>query len=168
MTILDRDSTAYIARDILQNFRDSNKSEIESIKVETKNDRILVRAKNTFDLRKLLFLGSNKSGNDEMVGEFGEGYKASEVSLRKKGVSETISISGDQAVVITLGEEVVDGMRPLIYHFFKCNSLNQTLFTFESYDEELKKAFNFGLNHFWYEKNALLGEILHDYNDISV
>ena len=32
----------FIARDILQNFRDSNQSEIEKVIVNTKNDRILV------------------------------------------------------------------------------------------------------------------------------
>ena len=66
----------YIARDVLQNFRDANKTEIDQIKIETKNDRIVVSAKSTFDLRKLLFLGSNKKGDDETIGEFGGGFKA--------------------------------------------------------------------------------------------
>ena len=43
----------YVARDIIQNFRDSNLTEIESIKIKTKNDQIVVSAKSTFDLRKL-------------------------------------------------------------------------------------------------------------------
>ena len=66
-------SSDYIARDIIQNFRDSNRSEINSINVKTKNDQIVVSAKSTFDLRKLLFLGSNKAGDDENIGKFGEG-----------------------------------------------------------------------------------------------
>ena len=49
----------FIARDILQNFRDSNLSEIEKVIVNTKNDKILVEGNNCFDLRKLFFVGSN-------------------------------------------------------------------------------------------------------------
>ena len=43
----------FIARDILQNFRDANLTEIDKVTVNTKNDRILVEGKNCFDLRKL-------------------------------------------------------------------------------------------------------------------
>ena len=59
----------FIARDILQNFRDSNQSEIEKVIVNTKNDRILVEGNNCFDLRKLFFVGSNKAGDETTVGE---------------------------------------------------------------------------------------------------
>ena len=158
----------YIARDVIQNFRDANKTEIESIKIETKNDQIVVSAKNTFDLRKLLFLGSNKSGDDTMVGQFGEGFKAAQISMIKLGINETISTSGDQGVVITVGPEVVEDMRPLVYHFFKINKRNQTQFIVNTYNKDLKKAFDFGLNHFWYEKNSLISDLLHEYNDISI
>ena len=158
----------YIARDVIQNFRDANKTEIESIKIETKNDQIIVSAKSTFDLRKLLFLGSNKSGDDTMVGQFGEGFKAAQISMIKMGIDETISTSGDQGVIITVGPEVVEDMRPLVYHFFKVNKQNQTQFIVNTYNKELKKAFDFGLNHFWYEKNSLISDLLHEYNDISV
>jgi len=161
-------SADYIARDVIQNFRDANKTEIESIKIETKNDQIVVRAKSIFDLRKLLFLGSNKSGDDTMVGQFGEGFKAAQISMIKMGINETISTSGDQGVIITVGPEVVEDMRPLVYHFFKVNKQNQTQFIVNTYNKELKKAFDFGLNHFWYEKNSLVSDLLHEYNDISV
>ena len=36
-----------------------------------------------------------------------------------------------------------------------------------TYDKELKAAFDFGMSHFWFEKNPLVGEELHYYNDIS-
>ena len=142
----------YVARDVLQNFRDANRTEIDQIKIETKNDRIVVSAKSTFDLRKLLFLGSNKRGDDEAIGEFGEGFKAAQVSMIKMGINETISTSGSQGVVVGVGPEVVEDMRPLEYHFFKINNQNKTQFIVNTYNKELKKAFDFGLNHFWYEK----------------
>ena len=55
----------YIARDILQNFRDANLNEIEKVKVDTKGDRILVTGNNCFDLRKL-FLNLEKSISDKI------------------------------------------------------------------------------------------------------
>ena len=84
------------------------------------------------------------------------------------GINETISTSGDQGVIITVGPEVVEDMRPLVYHFFKVNKQNETQFIVNTYNKELKKAFDFGLNHFWYEKNSIVSDLLHEYNDISV
>ena len=158
----------FIARDILQNFRDANLTEIETVNVNTKNDRILVEGKNCFDLRKLFFVGSNKAGDDMTVGEYGEGFKAAVVSMLKRGIQAPVSISNDTAVVIDVGEEVVDDMRPLVYHFFKVNKQNKTIFMVNTYDKELKKAFDFGMSHFWFEKNPLCGEELHSYNDIAI
>ena len=160
-------SCDYIARDIIQNFRDSNRSEINSINVKTKNDQIVVSAKSTFDLRKLLFLGSNKGSDDDAIGKFGEGFKGAVVSMIKMGITDPINISGDQAVVISVGPEVVEDMRPLVYHWFKIPKQNQTLFVVNTYNKELKKAFDFGLNHFWYEQNSLKNDLLYEYNDIS-
>ena len=111
---------------------------------------------------------SNKAGDETNVGQFGEGFKASIISMIKMGINETISTSGDQGVIITVGPEVVEDMRPLVYHFFKVNKQNQTQFIVNTYNKELKKAFDFGLNHFWYEKNSLISDLLHEYNDISI
>ena len=158
----------YIARDILQNFRDANLNEIEKVKVDTKGDRILVTGNNCFDLRKLFFVGSNKAGDDTTVGEYGEGFKAAVVSMLKRGVTAPVSVSNDTAVVIDVGEEVVEDLRPLVYHFFKVNKQNKTMFMVNTYDKELKAAFDFGMSHFWYEKNPLISEELHSYNDISI
>ena len=165
--ILFIQNRSYDYGDIIQNFRDANHTEINSIDVKTKNDQIVVSAKSTFDLRKLLFLGSNKAGDDETIGQFGEGAKAAYVSMIKMGVHDPINISGDQAVVISVGPEVIEDMRPLVYHWFKIPKQNQTLFVVNTYNKELKKAFDFGLNHFWYEQNSLKGDLLYEYNDIS-
>ena len=100
----------FIARDILQNFRDSNLSEIEKVVVNTKNDRILVEGNNCFDLRKLFFVGSNKAGDETTVGEYGEGFKAAVVSMLKRGIQAPVSVSADTAVVIDVGEEVVEDL----------------------------------------------------------
>ena len=160
-------SADYIARDILQNFRDGNKDNIDSIKISTNNDKIVVSADNEFDLRKLFYVGSNKKDDD--IGQYGEGFKASVVSLIKMGVDNPISISGNQAVVISVGQEVKGTeLRPLVYHFFTINKQKGCSFIIKTYKKELKQAFDFGLNHFWYEKNKLLGEKLSEYNDTSI
>ena len=46
----------YIARDILQNFRDANLKEIDKIDIKVHDDQILVSAKNSFDIRKLFYI----------------------------------------------------------------------------------------------------------------
>ena len=33
------------------------------------------------------------------------------------------------------------------------------MFVVNTYNKELKKAFDFGLNHFWYDQNSLKGEL---------
>ena len=85
----------------------------------------------------------------------------------KLGINDPISISGDNAIIISVGKAVVENMRPLIYHYFKINKQNSTIFSVNTYDEKLKKAFKFGMNHFWYEKNDLVGQKLYDYNEIA-
>ena len=157
----------YIARDILQNFRDANLNDIDKIDIKVHDDQILVSAKNSFDIRKLFYMGSNKSGDDETIGEYGEGFKAACVSMIKLGINDPISISGDNAIIISVGKAVVENMRPLIYHYFKINKQNSTIFSVNTYDEKLKKAFKFGMNHFWYEKNDLVGQKLYEYNEIA-
>ena len=64
-------------------------------------------------------MGSNKAGDDDTIGQFGEGAKAAYVSMIKMGVHDPINISGDQAVVISVGPGVIEDMRPLVYHWFK-------------------------------------------------
>ena len=95
-----------------------------------------------------------------------KGFKAAVVSMLKRGIQAPVSVSGDTAVVIDVGDEVVEDLRPLVYHFFKVNKQNKTSFLIHTYDKELKAAFDFGMSHFWFEKNPLVGEELHSYNDI--
>ena len=134
--------------------------EIDKIDIKVHDDQILVSAKNSFDIRKLFYMGSNKSGDDETIGEYGEGFKAACVSMIKLGINDPISISGDNAIIISVGKAVVENMRPLIYHYFKINKQNSTIFSVNTYDEKLKKAFKFGMNHFWYEKRVKSGKFI--------
>ena len=80
----------YIARDILQNFRDANKENINGIEVSVKKDLVSVKGTGLFNLRRLFYVGSEKGEGD--IGQYGEGFKAAMVSMLKKGVNYPISI----------------------------------------------------------------------------
>ena len=82
-----------------------------------------------------------------------------------KGDLKALNI--DPSIFNSDDKEVVEDLRPLVYHFFKVNKQNKTSFMVHTYDKELKAAFDFGMSHFWFEKNSLVGEELHSYNDIS-
>ena len=160
-------SEDYIARDILQNFRDANKEDINSIKVNVKKDDVTVHGEALFNLRRLFYVGSEKGEGD--IGQYGEGFKAAMVSMIKKGVTHPISISGDKAVVIRVGDEIDDtSLCPLVYDFYKVNKHEGTLFSFSTNNPEMKKAFTFGMKHFWYKENSLLGKEIFSHNDFSV
>lgn len=160
-------SEDYIARDILQNFHDANKENINSIEVTVKKDLVCVKGKSLFNLQRLFYVGSEKGEDD--IGQYGEGFKAAIVSLIKRGVSLPISVSGDEAVVIRVGEEINNtALCPLVYDFFKVNKHNGTMFTFNTNNPEMKNAFSFGMRHFWYENNPLIGREIFSHNDFAV
>ena len=157
----------YIARDILQNFRDANKEDINGIEVDVKKDLVCVKGNGLFNLRRLFYVGSEKGEGD--IGQYGEGFKAAMVSMLKKGVNYPISISGDKAVVIRVGDEIDDtNLCPLVYDFFKVNKHEGTLFTFNTNNPDMKNAFTFGMRHFWYDKNPLMGREIFSHNDFAV
>ena len=165
-------SEDYIARDILQNFYDQKNISnlgIDSIKISTKDDKIIVTSPCTFDLRKLFFLGSSKSELENQLGKFGEGAKFCYASLAKKQIFDPINISGKQAVIVGVGPEVKGtDLRPFQYFWFSINEQKGSSFAISTYSKKLKEAFNFGMNHFWDKDNKLVGAHLHSYNDISV
>jgi len=158
-----------ISRDILQNFRDNNLDNIDGIEINVKKDLISVYAPKEFDLRELYFVGSNKKNDPSTIGEFGEGFKCAVVSMLKKGIDHPISISGKTACIISVGDQVDDSLdlRPLVYNFFEINDQNGCYFYVNTFNEELKNAFQFGLKNFWHENNEVVDEFLHSYNEIS-
>ena len=159
-----------IARDILQNFRDANKKFIHKIKSEANGNLISVTAPNTFDLRALYYVGSNKKNEDDNIGQYGEGFKAAIVSLINAGIESPISISGNEACIISVGESIDDDLdlKPLVYNFYKINKFSGSGFYIRTNKSDFIQAFETGLVNFWYEENPILGDKLHEYNDISI
>ena len=158
-----------IARDIIQNFRDANLDNINDVEIKINKDLVCVKATNEFDLRELFFVGSNKKDDPNTIGQYGEGFKAAIVSMIKMGIDCPISISGDMACIISVGDQVDSDLdlRPLVYNFFKINKLKGSYFYISTYNDKLKSAFKFGLKNFWYAENPLVGDELHNYNDFS-
>ena len=139
-------SPEQIARDIGANFYDGcveAKLPIDNVKVTTDHDQVVVHSPNTkFSLKKLFFLGSNKTGESREIGKHGEGFKLSIVSLARISVFDPINISGSDALIITIGNEDEETkLRPLVFNYFKINEQNGTFFIVNTISDELKKAF---------------------------
>ena len=161
-----------ISRDILQNFRDAlvqAKKNVDQVKISTENDQISVYAPTEFSLAKLFFIGSQKSELDNQIGVNGEGFKKCVSDLARQGIYNPINISGDEALIISVGNEVPGtDLRPLVYHFFKINKVEGSYFILNTISKKLKKAFEYGMKNFFYENNPVIGEKLYEYNDITV
>ena len=161
-----------VSRDILANFYDGcieAKLSIDNVKISTKNDQIIVSSPKTkFALRKLFFLGSTKTEKEDMIGQHGEGYKMSVVSLARMSIYDPINISGSDALIVGVGNKCEEtGLRPLIFHFFKINEQNGSYFIINTLSDKLKKAFEFGMLNFFHPKNKLVGSLLSEYNEIE-
>ena len=163
-----------IARDTLQNFYDGcteNKLPISDIKISTDNDIVRIYAPNEFNLEKLYYIGSTKSESETpMIGAHGEGGKKVFSDLARMGVFNPILISGDKALIVSVGTEIpnTDGLRPLVYNYFSINKLKGNYFIIKTINKKLKKAYEYGMKNFFYKENKMIGAVLHDYNGITI
>lgn len=151
----------YIARDLIQNFFDANRGQVEEIKVTQGKSSVRINAPAEYDLKRLYFVGSEKGQDD--IGQYGEGFKVAAVCILRHHGTAILAASGKNAVVISLGEPAIAGttMYPLIYHYFELNSAfeGNALFIVGAW-KELISALECGLNHFFYDGNPLLGELV--------
>ena len=163
-----------LARDTLANLFDGcieNKLPISSIKISTDNDTVKIHAPNEFNLEKLYYIGSTKpEAESQMIGAHGEGGKKVFSDLARMGVFNPVLLSGDKALVVSVGNEVpnTDGLRPLIYNYFSINKLKGNYFIIKTINKKLKKAYQYGMKNFFYKENKMIGEVLHDYNGITI
>ena len=162
-----------LSRDCLQNMVDGvveANIDIDKIKINTENDQIKVHAPNEYSLERLYYIGSTKSEKSfRQIGAHGEGIKKCFSDLARIGIFNPILLSGDKALIVSIGKEVNDTeLRPLVYNYFNINKVDGNYLIINTIDKKLKKAFQFGLRNFFYSKNPLIGEVLHSYNDITV
>jgi len=162
-----------LSRDCLQNMVDGCVEAnigIDKIKIKTEDDQIKVHAPNEYSLERLYYIGSTKSEKSyRQIGAHGEGIKKCFSDLARIGIFNPILLSGDKALIITVGKEVPETeLRPLVYNYFKINKIDGNYLIINTIDKKLKKSFQFGLRNFFYSKNPIIGEVLHSYNDITI
>jgi hypothetical protein len=100
-------SEELIARDLMQNFFDANRKQLDKIVVTAQRNHVSVAAPASFDLHHLFFLGSEKGDDD--VGQYGEGFKAAAVCILRRQGTLLLAASGKIGVIIRLADEAVVG-----------------------------------------------------------
>jgi hypothetical protein len=156
-----------IARDLMQNFFDSDRARIAEVKVEVTGSGATVSAPTPYNLERLYYLGSEKGLAD--VGQYGEGFKAAAVSLfRKYRHAVLAAASGDQVLRIHVDDSPVGAteMHPLVYDFFRTtSSIPGNRLIVGGAGPRMAQALKDGLNHFLYPGNPILSaELAKDRN----
>jgi hypothetical protein len=155
----------YIARDILQNFYDANKDEVDKINISIeKRNNIVISAPAEFNIQQLFYLGSQKTEED--VGQYGEGFKAACVCLLRDHNLTPVAITGQDVYHIRLSETPVAGtdMYPMIYDLYTMDGKSVgSKFILENCNPKLVEAFRLGLSNFFFTVNhPIVGKQLED------
>jgi hypothetical protein len=148
----------YIARDLMQNFFDANREQLEAVLVRNEGSDVVITAPAPFNLERLFYLGSEKGDND--IGQYGEGFKVAATCLLRDHEVTPIAASGGNVVVLRVADRVVPDTRmfPVEYDFYHSNrEVPGTVLVLPGCSGKLVKALKEGLTHFFYEKNPLLG-----------
>jgi hypothetical protein len=148
----------FIARDILQNFFDANRHQLDEVKVDVEGSKVTISAPADFELERLFYLGSEKGEGD--IGQYGEGLKVAAVCLLRDHQIEPMVISGDKVVYLRVETEKVSGteLQPVVYDFFRRSKpAKGTRLILPGCSKNLIRALQTGLTHFMYPENPLLG-----------
>ncbi len=158
-----------IARDLLQNFFDSNKNNVEAIKTSSHGTLARIEAPVQFDLRRLYYLGSEKTSDD--VGQYGEGFKASAVSYLRIPGRTIYAASGGHALAIHPDSTPIPGtesLYPLVYEFFSIKPIEGCVLVLDQCSNSLAKILGHAIENFFYPKNPCLGEQLWDDSKMAI
>src|ERR1700728_3738637 len=91
-----------IARDVLQNFYDANRENLQAVAAVLDDRDVRITAPAGFDLERLFYLGSEKTSDD--IGQYGEGFKAAATCLLRDHGVTPIGISGPMLVHVRLAD----------------------------------------------------------------
>jgi hypothetical protein len=158
-----------IARDLMQNFFDANRKQLDKVVVAVRDRLVCVSAPATFALRRLFFLGSEKGDDD--VGKYGEGFKAAAICILRRSGTSIVAASGTEGVVIRLSEEPAAGTNlfPLIYDFYDlARPVVGSVLLVDGAWRELCRAMERGLTHFFHDRNPLISKTLVDGRDFRL
>lgn len=148
----------YIARDLMQNFFDANRQNLDEVSVRKSGSDVVVTAPAPLNLERLFYLGSEKGEGD--VGQYGEGFKVAATCLLRDHSVTPIAASGNEVVSLRVSEQSVSGtqLHPVEYDFYSNkNTVDGTLLILPNCAPKLAKAVAAGLTHFFYPNNPLLG-----------
>lgn len=123
---------------------------------------VVVSAPAQFNLVRLLYLGSEKSAEQDDIGQYGEGFKAAAVALLRDFRVTPYVVSGTRLLRLSIAPNPVDGtaLYPIQYEFGTHDGdaagshlvlLNCT--------PALVKAMKEGLNHFFWPGHPILGKL---------
>lgn len=154
---VDWDET-YIARDLMQNFFDANRSALDKIIIRKIGNDVVISAPAEFNLERLFYLGSEKGAND--VGHYGEGFKVAATCLLRDHAVTPIAMSGHDVAVLRVAHRTVAGthLSPIEYDFYNNDCpVSGTVLLLPGCSVKLVKALEQGLTHFFHSVNPLLG-----------
>ncbi len=147
-----------IARDVLQNFYDANKDQLDKVEVTKDHSDVRIAAPAQFKLERLFYLGSEKTSDD--IGEYGEGFKAATVCLLRDHGVTPIGISGTNMVHVRLSPNAIDQTRlqPLLYDFYTIRpACEGAMILLPACSPLLARELQQGMAHFLFDQNPLLG-----------
>jgi hypothetical protein len=147
-----------IARDLLQNFYDANRNNLQAVEVVLCDRNVRITGPASFDLERLFYLGSEKTSDD--VGQYGEGFKAAATCLLRDHGVTPIGISGTTLVHVRLANAPVSQtkLRPLVYDFYTiAPEYDGALLILPSCSPVLARELQQGMAHFFFYQNPLLG-----------
>lgn len=156
-----------VSRDLFQNFFDGAKvnqidiNDIKDIELDQTCGYYLDGV--TFDMRRLFYLGSEKSGL-ETVGQVGEGFKLAAVTLLRQFRVRVIAASGNLALEIRLAAKQIDDtlkMVPMEYDFYELeNSINGNYLFIANPTQLIKDAMKNARYEFYYDGHPAMGRKL--------
>ena len=148
----------YIARDLMQNFFDANRDQLQQIVVQEHGPDVVISAPASFQLERLFYLGSEKGEDD--VGHYGEGFKVAAACLLRDHAVTPIALSGRDVAVLRISDRTVADtqMCPIEYDFYQSDrEVPGTVLVLPGCSRQLIAALKQGLSHFFYDRNPLLG-----------
>ena len=158
-----------IARDLMQNFFDANRDQIDRVKVEATGDVVVVTAPAEFNLLRLLYLGSEKGADD--VGQYGEGFKVAIMRLLRDHGVGLVMVSGRDVLRFRVSETPVSGtqMYPIMYDFFESRkpAVGSRLML-RGCSPKLAAAMKGGIYNFFHPANPLIGKRLWQSGDFEL
>lgn len=99
---VDWDET-YIARDIMQNFFDANRTRLAEVDIKAIVKDVAIRAPAPFSLERLFYLGSEKEADD--IGQYGEGFKVAATCLLRDHSVDVIAACGCDVVRLRIARK---------------------------------------------------------------